>query len=188
MTWRRQLAYGLGLLVLVPAVIAAAVLPWREKYEVRSGKGGREVVASQGRAATLDGVEWRLKSITEGRLQEEFSRPLPPRTKIAVVVVSATPRDARASAWFARETGSCKIYAADGAGRVWERSFRTDLAPDSPHAVSCQVLDEDYTLAPVPVGKEHTIQAEYVVPADAFSDLRVEVRLSPDRATVRLAP
>ncbi|WP_248959644.1 hypothetical protein [Sphaerisporangium perillae] len=188
MSWRKNLGYGLGLLVLVPAVIAAKVLPWQEKYQTLTGKGGREAVAAHGQPARLNGMEWRLKSITEGKPPQEFARPLPPRTKIAIVLTSVKPLTEQASKWFGATTGStCKFTLTDAAGRTWAPSFRTDLAPKSGYAASCFALDADYKPAPLPVGKELTTQTVFVVPADAFTSLRVEVRLTPDPGTVRLA-
>ncbi|GAA3787690.1 hypothetical protein GCM10022226_02570 [Sphaerisporangium flaviroseum] len=187
MNWRRNLGYGLGLLALIPAVVAAEVLPWREKYEFLTGKGGQEAVAAHGQGARVNGMEWRLKSITEGELQEEFSRPLPPRTKIAVVVISVKPLTDQGGKWFVTD-GTCKIAATDKAGRIWQPSFRNDLAPKSPHSPTCRAFDANYNMVPLPVGKELTIQTEYVVPADAFPTLGVQIRLTPNPATVRLNP
>ncbi|GII77648.1 hypothetical protein Sru01_26300 [Sphaerisporangium rufum] len=163
------------------------MLPWRERYENLTGKGGREAVAAPGRTATLNGLEWRLEGVTEGRVQEKFARPLPPRTRVAVVVTSVRPLTAAASRWFAQDGGAqCKFAVVDRAGRRWEPSFRSDLAPKTDHAASCFRLDAEYKLQPVPVGQKLTIQNAYVVPADAFPTLRVEVRLRPDPGTVRL--
>lgn len=187
MNWRKNLGYGLGLLALVPAVLAAEVLPWREKYDTLTGKGGRVAVAARGQAARMNGMEWRLKSITVGRLQDKFSRPLPPRTRIAVVVASVKPLTAEASKWFLSDTGGCKMSLVDRAGRSWGPSFRNDLAPKSAYSLTCRKFDADFRFAPVAVGEELIMQSEFVVPADAFASLSFEVRLLPNPGTVRLA-
>ncbi|MFC4587834.1 hypothetical protein [Sphaerisporangium corydalis] len=188
MTWVRKAGYGLGLLVLVPVVIAARVLPWRDKYETLTGEGGRRVVAAGGRAAVLDGVEWRLKSVTEGRLADPAARPLPPRTRIAIVLTSMKPLTDQAAKKFAAGTRDCKFRVVDRAGRSWPSSFRGDLAPRNGNAGSCWTMDQDYKIVPTPAGKELTIQTVYVVPEDAFASLEVEVHLGPESRTVRLTP
>ncbi|MET8143030.1 hypothetical protein ABZU32_22225 [Sphaerisporangium sp. NPDC005288] len=188
MNWKRDLWYGLGLLALVPAALAAQVLPWRERYETLAGKGGREAVAAHGQAARFNGIEWRLKSITEGRPQDPTARPLPPRTKVAIVVVGLRPLTEQASKWFGAMGGTCKIRVTDAAGRTWGPSIRGDLAPKSGLSPSCFNMDADFKLAPLPVGRELTVQTVYVVPADAFRTLRVEVRVAPEPGTVRLLP
>ncbi|MFC4531015.1 hypothetical protein [Sphaerisporangium dianthi] len=188
MNWKRNLGYGLGLLALVPAVLAAEVLPWREKYENGTQKGGHEAVAAAGRPALLNGIEWRLKSITEGRPPDDAYRPLPPRTKVAIAVITLKPLTERASKWFGDIGGICKIKLTDAAGRSWGPAFRSDLAPKNGLAASCFNLDADFKLAPLPVGKELAVQTVHVVPADAFTTLRVEVRVAPEPGTVRLLP
>ncbi|MFC7383943.1 hypothetical protein [Sphaerisporangium rhizosphaerae] len=188
MNWKRNLGYGLGLLAVVPAMIAAEVLPWREMYETRAQKGGPEVVAAPGRAARLNGIEWRLRSITEGKPPNDVYRPLPPRTKIAIVVITLKPLTGQASRWSGDVGGSCKIKVTDAAGRSWGPSFRSDLGPKSGLSASCFNMGADFKLAPLPVGKELAVQTVYVVPTDAFRTLRVEVRVTPEPGTVRLLP
>jgi hypothetical protein len=185
---RANLLYGLGLLVLVPAVLASQVLPWREKYMARTGEGAPEIVATHGQAARHAGVEWRLEGVTEGTLDDPGSRPLPPRTKIAIMLISARPLTEAAGRWFGAETGTCKFFAADAAGRIWDRAVRSDLVKPSGHSATCRAFDEDYNMVPLPVGRELTIQVAYIVPADAFKSLGAEIRLSPDPVTIRLRP
>ncbi|MFC6086833.1 hypothetical protein [Sphaerisporangium aureirubrum] len=186
MSIRKNLLYGLGLLALVPAVLAADVLPWREKYMAFTGKGTPEIVAAHGQAARHAGVEWRLDGITEGSLENPGIRPLPPRTKIAIMLISARPLTEAASKWFGAETGTCKFFAADAAGRIWDRAVRSDLVEPSGHSVTCRAFDEDYKMIPLPIGRKLTIQIPYIVPADAFESLGAEIRLSPDPVTIRL--
>ncbi|MEO3810378.1 hypothetical protein ABGB17_15370 [Sphaerisporangium sp. B11E5] len=186
MSARRNLLYGLGLLVLIPAVLAASVLPWREKYVARTGEGAPEIVAARGQAARHAGVEWRLTEIKESPVADQ-ARPLPPRTKVAVMLISARPLTEAASRWFGQETGSCKFFATDAAGRVWDRTIRSDLVERSEHSITCRAFDENYDMVPLPVGRVLTIQVVYVVPADAFPTLSAEIRLAPDPVTIRLA-
>ncbi|GAA1258530.1 hypothetical protein GCM10009677_06590 [Sphaerisporangium rubeum] len=186
MSLRANLLYGLGLLVLVPAVLAATVLPWREKYVAFSGEGATEVAAARGQAARHAGVEWRLVEVEESPPKDP-SRPLPPRTKIAVMLISARPLTEAASKWFGQKTGSCKFLATDAAGRVWSPATRSDLVERSDYAMTCRAFDADYNMVPLPVGRTLTIQVVYVVPADAFPTLSSQIRLSPDPVTIRLA-
>ncbi|MFF5208527.1 hypothetical protein [Streptosporangium sp. NPDC000396] len=184
----RNLAYGVGLVAVLAATAAAQTLPWKEKYDDSTGEGGPTVVAGLGRPVRLHDMEWRFGGITEGKPQKSFSPPLPPRTRVAVVVFSVKPLTPAASQWFTGASGDCSIQVTDRRNRVWSPSTRSDLAPPGGNEAGCKADDANFKPKPLAVGQERKIQKEFVVPQDAFSALQVQIRLAMRPGTVRMSP
>ncbi|GAA5057336.1 hypothetical protein HNP84_000474 [Thermocatellispora tengchongensis] len=186
---KRNLAFALGLLLVLPALVALRVLPWRHKYEVSTKTASEIVTASAGRAAVMAGMEWRLKSITEG-VPQQGARPIPPRTKVAVAVYSVKPVTAQAVKWFDDPKAglACPAVAVDGLGRRWKATIRRDLVPeDGQHAYGCVIVKDRDENVPLPLNQERTIRAVFVVPQDALRSLGLEVRVSTwEQGLVRL--
>ncbi|WP_433248590.1 hypothetical protein ACQPYK_00800 [Streptosporangium sp. CA-135522] len=183
----RNLAYGVGLVVALAATTAAQTLPWKEKYDDQSGEGGPAVTAGLDRPARLYDMEWRLKDITSGKPGASPTRPLPPRTRVVVVVFSVKPLTPAASRWFTDEpSGDCSVQVADRSGRIWSPSFRTGVAP-GPNKDGCKSAGGDLKPEPLAVGRERTVQKAFIVPQDAIAGLQVEVRMPRRPGVVRMA-
>ncbi|WP_327090699.1 hypothetical protein OIE66_08765 [Nonomuraea sp. NBC_01738] len=169
---RHHLLHGLGLLAALAALVAVQVLPKLEDYTLRSG-------GSPAPAATFAGASWRLISLAPAQGDD-----LPPGTKAVIAVLGVTPRDRAASEAISE---GCDSAVRDDRDRVWTTAGRVTPLPGL--STLCTRIDKK-TYKPILArpGAESRWQAAFVVPADAVSSLRVEVRLPKHDDFVRLAP
>ncbi|HEX4814148.1 MAG TPA: hypothetical protein VFV66_15500 [Nonomuraea sp.] len=168
--------YALGLAGALAALVAVQVIPKLDDYTQRMG--GSPVEAAAGAAAGHGGARWRLISLAPSGGED-----LPAGTRPVTAVIGVTP--AAESAGKAMAKG-CEAAVRDAAGRVWGRD--DGLPGVQGVAQSCLPTGKDNKPLPARPGVEIVWQASFVVPADALSSLRVEIRLAGADGFVRLAP
>ncbi|GAA3730012.1 hypothetical protein HDA32_006029 [Spinactinospora alkalitolerans] len=171
--WRRgHVPYMLALVVLLPAALG---LPWwleRETLLERGQMPPRAEVAEEG-TAELAGSEWDFKGMVTGETGSSISDPPPDGVELVDAVFLVTPSDDDASALLQR---SCHFRAVDGRGRSWEQtaeySGRTMPEEVGMTAFGCTDAEGD----PIAPGESQGLVASFLVPEDALSSLRFEVR------------
>jgi hypothetical protein len=174
----RQLWYALGLIPAVAALVAVQVGPKLEQYDLI--RGGTTIAPAPGAPGTFAGSSWRLAELTWSDAEG-----LPPGTKAVTSVIGVTPGAEAAGRDLAE---GCAATVRDARGRLWSAATTIKGRADLP--TTCAPFDEStFTTIPAKPGTEVRWQASFVVPADAVSSLRVEVRLAQRRVDhVRLTP
>ncbi|GAA0911689.1 hypothetical protein [Nonomuraea longicatena] len=174
----RQLWYALGLVPAVAALVAVQVVPKLEQYDLV--RGGTPIVPQPGAPGTFAGSSWRLAELTWSDAEG-----LPPGSKAVTAVIGVTPGDEAAGRELIK---GCAAAVRDARERLWSAATSVKGRADLP--TTCAPFDEStFTAVPAEPGTEVRWQASFVVPADAVSSLRVEVRLAQRRVDhVRLTP
>ena len=170
----------LALLVLIP--LTAGFEYW---VEGRQGPGNplldQPVVVESGKEQTYAGATWKLELAEPGPTRQDVR--LPSDLTLVYVVLSVTPKDAKAS----KRIASCRFQGTDGDGRVWSSSIT--LIPmdqfDNP-MTGCVSPEGEFGTAPIRPGTTQRVLTAFLVPKDEVKTLRVRVLLGPNRRPLDL--
>jgi hypothetical protein len=170
---QRHWPYMLMLVVLLPLIVAFEY--WVEaKDNVLNGEYAKPAaVVAKGATGTYQGATWKLTKMEIDAAPKEIMAKLPRGTRLVMATFEVTPRTAKDS----KAIQYCKFQAVDDQPRLWDA-----LAADS-----CERKKGEYETVPIPAGQTQKVMAAFVVPKDAATKIRAQVKVGMEGGALEFA-